>query len=121
MNENSKKEPKIKIKKKYTLPAKKIKISPSRVKRISPSRVKRKSPSRKARPNSVMRQVKPDEDNLIEPTRQMPVPISPPKRIASTPPTMNRNESRISLGDNISKSGRVSKVDFESNKILEKI
>ena len=57
---------KIKIKKKYTLPAKKIKISPSRVKKLSPSRLKRSSPrSKKVRPKSEMREYL-DNDTSVE-------------------------------------------------------
>jgi hypothetical protein len=121
-----------KQKQKYTLPIKKIKINPSRlvkkaspsrvVKRISPSRVKKSSPSRKIRPRSAIRMFKKfDEENLMEPSKDRPTPISPPKRISSTPPNMARSRSSNFVPDNISRSARVSKVDFESNKILEKI
>jgi hypothetical protein len=78
-----------KQKQKYTLPIKKIKINPSRlvkkaspsrvVKRISPSRVKKSSPSRKIRPRSAIRMFKKfDEENLMEPSKDRPTPISPP-------------------------------------------
>jgi hypothetical protein len=62
-----------------------------------------------------------DDENLIEPSKERPKPMSPPKRISSTPPNMTRSRSSNFVPDNKSMSARVSKVDFESNKILEKI